>query len=68
MDDITLIPCSNNAMVVPTGACVFMSPGCKSVIAASRLHSSVNAPSKPVKTCEGSLNGKGTMDLRISSP
>ena len=62
------MPCSNKAIVVPTGAFEFISPVCKSVIAASLLPSCVIDPSKAVKTCDGSLNGNGTIDFLMSSP
>ena len=68
MEDITLIPCSNRAMVVPTGACEFMSPVCKSVIAASLLPSCVIEPNRANNVCDGSLNGRGTIDFLMSSP
>ena len=68
MDDITLMPCSNNAIVVPTGAFAFISPDCKSVMAANLLPSCVIEPSSANKVCDGSLKGSGTIDFLISSP
>ena len=59
MADITFVPRSIIAIVVPTGALPCISPTFISAIDAKRLPESINVPKREYKVCDGSLNGNG---------
>ena len=63
------MPRSNNATVVPTGISLPMFwPVCWSAIETNLRPASINDPKSCARVADGSLNGRGIIELLISPP